>query len=98
MREEELVKWLLGASQEKQGCSSQVKGQGIFLFFGVTCADARTNKQWRGEKGLEGTVVFFPHRGARTVKLEKNATGSLTGVMLQRTDPSPVCTEQTGAR
>lgn len=74
MREEELVKWLLGMTWEKQGCSSQMKGQGIFLFFGVTCADARTNKQWRGEKGLEGPVVFFPHRGAHTLKLEKKCS------------------------
>lgn len=71
MREEEVAKWLLGVHQEKQGCSSQVKGQGIPLSFGVTCADARTNRQWRGERGSEGTVVFFPNRGAHTLKLEK---------------------------
>lgn len=79
MREEELAKWLLGVHQEKQGCSSQVKGQGIPLSFGVTCADARTNRQWSGERRSEGTVVFVPHRGAPTLRLEKKCSWLFDG-------------------
>lgn len=97
MREEELAKWLLGVHQEKEGCCSQVKGQGTPLSFGITCADAGTNRQWRGKKGSEGTVVFFPHRGAHILKLEKKCSWLFDGsdAAENRAQPSA---EQIGAR
>lgn len=58
MREEEFAKRFLTVHQEKQEYSSQVKGQGIPLSFGVTCADARTNRQWRGRGDQKHCDVF----------------------------------------
>lgn len=93
MREKELAKWLLGVHQEKQEYSSQVKGQGIPLSFGITYTDARTNRQWSRERGSEGTVVFFPRRGAHTLKLEKKCSWLFDGSDAAREQSSAQCVQ-----
>lgn len=52
-----------------------------------------------GGRGDQKALWYFsPIEELILSNLRRNEAGSLMGVMLQRTEPSPVCAEQIGAR